>query len=96
MSEPFDDNDRGNVGVVLAIVLGIVFLGSLFVAITWCSVKTYMRCKDKDSEPTELTAITNLRTERMRARTMINDFDTPPLRISRTSSTERIVREAYA
>lgn len=98
VSKPFGSEDRGDVGIILAIVLGIVFLGSLFIAGTWFSVKTYYKCRNRDPEPSELTSITNLRSERMREMTMRDDFDTPP-RLSREgftrSSIQRHGREAY-
>ena len=85
-------------GVILAIVLGIIFLGSLFIAATWFGVKAYYKCRNRDPEPSELTSITNLRSERMREKTLRDDFDTPP-RLSRegytTSSIQRHGREAY-
>ncbi|CAC5361007.1 unnamed protein product [Mytilus coruscus] len=101
VEEPFSSNDRGDIGVILAIVLGIVFLGSMFVAATFCTMKLYLRCKNRDPEPSEMTAITNIRAETMRAITLRDDFDIKPLsRLVRakTSSTERILqtREAYA
>ncbi|CAG2203906.1 unnamed protein product [Mytilus edulis] len=101
VEEPFSDNVRGDIGVILAIVLGIVLLGSMFVAVTFCTIKLYLRCKNRDPEPSEMTAITNIRAETMRAITLKDDFDIKPLsRLVRakTGSTERILqtREAYA
>ncbi|XP_063413865.1 uncharacterized protein LOC134696148 [Mytilus trossulus] len=101
VEEPFSDNVRGDIGVILAIVLGVVLLGSMFVAVTFCTIKLYLRCKNRDPEPSEMTAITNIRAETMRAITLKDDFDIKPLsRLVRakTGSTERILqtREAYA
>ncbi|VDI17993.1 Hypothetical predicted protein [Mytilus galloprovincialis] len=101
VEEPFSDNVKGDIGIILAIVLGIVLLGSMFVAVTFCTIKLYLRCKNRDPEPSEMTAITNIRAETMRAITLKDDFDIKPLsRLVRakTGSTERILqtREAYA
>lgn len=98
VSEPFGSEDRGDVGVILGIVLGIIFLGSLFVAATWFGVKAYYKCRDRDPEPSELTSITNLRSERLRERTMRDDFDTRPTPSREgftSSSIQRLGREAY-
>ena len=96
VNEPFEGSNTSKVGIAIAIVLGTVFMGSIFIAATYCSVKTYMRCRNKDPEPSEMTGITNLRTERMREQTLQDNFDDRRLpRLVKgtlsTASTERIL-----